>query len=252
MVESTSGASGPQLRRVAMWSGPRNISTALMRSWGNRSDTFVCDEPLYAHYLQHTGLDHPGRDETLAGHETDWQTVTGWLVGHEPAGKAVFYQKHMAHHLLPHVRGEWLGRLTNCFLIRHPREMIPSLAKHLSVFAAQETGLPQQVELFEAEWERTGTAPPVIDARDVLTDPEGMLRKLCDAVVVAFEASMLQWKPGLRETDGAWAPFWYREVIHTTTFQPYRPKEDPVPEQLQGVYEECLPLYETLYRHRLE
>lgn len=254
MVESTSGASGPQLRpvrRIAMWSGPRNISTALMRSWGNRSDSFVCDEPLYAHYLRHTGLDHPGRQETLEAHEPDWRKVTAWLVGHEPDGKVVFYQKHMAHHLLPHVRGAWLAGLTNCFLIRHPREMIPSLAKHLPDFAAEETGLPQQVELFEAERERTGAVPPVIDARDVLCDPEGMLRRLCAAVGVPFEDSMLRWEPGLRETDGAWAPFWYREVIHTTTFQPYRPKEEPVPDHLRRVYEECLPLYESLYDHRL-
>jgi hypothetical protein len=222
-----------------------------MRSWGNRTDTFVCDEPLYAHYLRETDLEHPGRAETLAHHDAAWERVADWLVHHEPPGKTVFYQKHMAHHLLPHVRGEWLAGLTNCFLIRHPREMIPSLAKLLPQFDADETGLPQQCELFDAEQKRTGRPPPIIDAKDVLAAPEPMLRKLCDAVGVAFDDAMLSWPPGLRDTDGAWAPFWYREVIHTTSFQPYRSKDEPVPQHLTAVYDECLPLYEKLYKHRI-
>ena len=192
-----------------------------------------------------------GVKKALARHDADWHRVTAWLIKHEPPGTSVFYQKQMAHHLLPHIRGEWLDGLTHCFLIRHPREMIPSLAKHLPNFDAKETGLPQQIELFEAELARTGRTPPVLDAKDVLTAPEPMLRKLCAALEVDFEESMLTWQPGFRDTDGAWGPFWYKEVIHTTSFQPYRPKAEPLPEHLESVYDECTPLYEKLYQHRL-
>jgi hypothetical protein len=157
----------------------------------------------------------------------------------------------MAHHLLSHMHGDWLAKLTNCFLIRHPREMMPSLARHLPRFTADETGLPQQCDLFDSERRRNGRVPIVIDARDVLESPQDMLKLICRALDVVFEETMLQWPPGLRDTDGAWAPFWYREVIHTTTFQPYRPKSEPIPHDVQPVYEQCLPLYEALYEHRL-
>ncbi len=157
--------------RIAMWSGPRNISTALMRSWGNRPDTFVCDEPLYAHYLQQTRLDHPGADEVIVHHESDWRKVINGLLGPVPGGDAIFYQKQMAHHLLPQIDRGWLDRVTNAFLIREPREMLTSLAKILPSPRLEDTGLPQQVEIFERVREQTGRVPPVIDARDVLKDP---------------------------------------------------------------------------------
>src|SRR5436190_9738229 len=162
MSESTSPV------RIAMWSGPRNISTAMMRSWGNRPDTFVCDEPLYAHYLQKTGYDHPGADEVIASHEPDWKKVVEWLTGPVPGGKPVFYQKHMAHHLLPEIERDWLASLTHAFLIRDPREMLLSLVKVMPHPAALDTGLPQQLELFRSVRAATGHTPPVIDARDVL------------------------------------------------------------------------------------
>src|SRR5256714_224645 len=135
--------------RIAMWSGPRNISTALMRSWGNRPDTVVCDEPLYAHYLLRTHAPHPGAAEVIACHESDWQKVVACLTGPIPDGKAIFYQKHMCHHLLPDIDRSWLDQVTNCFLIREPREMLNSLAKHLPNPTLEDTGLPQQVELFD-------------------------------------------------------------------------------------------------------
>ena len=132
-----------------MWSGPRNISTAMMRSWGARPDTIVCDEPLYAHYLKVTGLPHPGAAETLAAHETDWRKVVAWLTGPLPDGKAVFYQKHMTHHMLPNIELGWVHELTNCFLIREPREMITSLLEFIPKPRIEDTGLPQQVRIFE-------------------------------------------------------------------------------------------------------
>jgi hypothetical protein len=234
-----------------MWSGPRNISTALLRSWGNRPDTFVCDEPLYAHYLLKTGLDHPGAREVVEHHESDWRTVVGWLTGPVPGGKAVFYQKHMTHHLLPEIDRGWLDGLENCFLIRDPREMITSLARKLRAPTLSDTGLAQQVEIFERVRVRSGRVPPVIDARDVLEDPEGVLGRLCAALGLDFLPEMLSWPQGRRETDGIWARHWYESVEASTGFQPYRPKTGPVPAELEGLYETCLGYYETLSRHRL-
>ncbi|MEO8498361.1 MAG: HAD family hydrolase [Planctomycetota bacterium] len=237
--------------RLAMWSGPRNISTAMMRSWGNRPDTIVCDEPLYAHYLQVTGLDHPGAAETIAAHEGDWRKVVQWLTGPLPEGKSVFYQKHMAHHLLPNIELDWLAALTNCFLIREPREMITSLIEFLPEPRVEDTGLPQQVQIFEMVRAQTGRMPPVLDSRDVLENPRGVLERVCHLVGLEFRDEMLQWPPGFRETDGVWAKHWYAKVEHTTTFAPYRAKSDPVPDSLQGVLAECNALYARLYQHRI-
>jgi hypothetical protein len=234
-----------------MWSGPRNISTALLRSWGNRPDTFVCDEPLYAHYLQATGIRHPGAEEVIASHPTDWRAVTRWLLGPVPEGKSVFYQKHMAHHLLPHMARDWLDGLDHCFLIRDPGEMLTSLIKHLPQPTLADTGLPQQAELFELVRQQSGRTPPVIDARDVLESPEGMLRALCKRVGVEFLRSMLQWRAGGRKTDGVWAKHWYDAVNRSTGFQPYRPKDEKVPVEMEGLLRECREHYEVLSRHRL-
>ena len=241
----------PPPLRLAMWSGPRNISTAMMRAWGNRPDTFVCDEPLYAHYLRVTGRVHPGGDEVIAAGETDWRKAVAWLTGDVPRGKAVFFQKHMAHHLLPQIERGWLGQVTNAFLIRDPREMITSLIKKVPDARLEDTGLPQQVEIFRLVRQHTGRTPPVLDAKEVLTDPRGQLTLLCQAVGVDFSEAMLSWPPGLRETDGVWAKYWYHEVEKTTTFQPYRARTEQVPAEFASLYRECLPYYEELHAHRL-
>ena len=204
-------------QRIAMWSGPRNISTAMMRAWGNRGDTFVCDEPFYANYLRVTGKDHPGRAETLRAHESDWRRVVDQLLGPIPSPFTIFYQKQMAHHLLPGIDRAWIDCMKNCFLIREPREMLASLLKHVPDAVIDDTGLPQQCELFDRLAQAQGRAPPVIVARDVLENPQGILRQLCLALDVDFDPRMLHWPAGLRETDGAWAPFWYPEVARTTS-----------------------------------
>jgi len=238
--------------RLAMWSGPRNISTALLRSWGARADTFVCDEPLYAHYLQHTGLPHPGADLVMRRHETDWRKVVAWLTGPIPQGRPIFYQKHMAHHLLPDIERDWLDRLTHCFLIRDPREMLPSLLKkYPEARSVEHTGLPQQVALFEAARRRTGATPAVIDARDVLENPEGLLRRLCAVVGAAFTPRMLSWAPGRRETDGVWAAHWYDAVEKSTGFQPYASKHEPAPADCRALLDACMAYYEPLHAQRL-
>ena len=237
--------------RIAMWSGPRNISTAMLRSWENRPDTFVCDEPLYAHYLRQTGWEHPGAREVIEHHETDWRKVVAWLTGDIPGDKTVFYQKHMAHHLLPMIERDWLGSLTNCFLIRDPREMSTSLIHQLPDPTIEDTGLPQQVEMFEFVRRQTQRVPPVLDARDVLENPRRMLTLLCEAVGVEFDESMLSWPVGPRDTDGIWAKHWYANVEKSTGFQPYRPKPDEVPDSLVDLHAECMEYYDALHAQRL-
>ena len=237
--------------RIAMWSGPRNLSTAMMRSWGNRPDTAVCDEPLYAHYLRETGIDHPGAAEVIAHHEPDWRKVVAGLVGAVPDGKAIFYQKHMAHHLLPEVGRDWFGQVTHAFLIRDPREMLTSLVKVLPEPTLADTGLPQQREVFDWVTARTARVPPVVDAREVLEDPAEVLGLLCGRLGVAFDPAMLQWPAGRRPTDGIWARYWYEAVERSTTFAPFRPKDEPLPARLGGLLDRCLEIYEALHRHRI-
>jgi hypothetical protein len=238
---------------IAMWSGPRNISTAMMRAWENRPDTAVCDEPLYAHYLlaeNHT--DHPGYGITIREHETDWRKVVQGLAGPIPGGKRVYYQKHMAHHVLAGMEIDWIDRLTNAFLIREPREMLISLMEFLPSPAIEQTGLPQQVKLFERVAEREGRTPAVVDAKDVLLDPAGMLAALCERLGVPFCEEMLIWPAGPRATDGAWAPYWYEKVYRTTSFGTWTHREGEVPPQLQPLLEECRELYERLYQYRIQ
>ncbi len=242
---------GDSAVRLAMWSGPRNVSTAMMRAWGSRADTYVCDEPLYAHYLQVTGREHPGREEILAACETDWRKVVAWLTGPIPEGKRIFFQKHMAHHLSASMGRDWLDELTHAFLIRDPAAMLRSLAKFLPEPTLEDTGLPQQVEIFDRVRRRTGCVPPVLDARDVLDRPEPVLRRLCAALGVPFDPAMLAWQPGPRPTDGVWGRWWYAEVYRSTGFRPFRHDPGPLPGPLRDLHCRCLEYYEYLHRHRL-
>ncbi len=222
-----------------------------MRAWDSRADTAVVDEPFYAHYLHATGLDHPGRNAILRSQPTDWQAVVETLNGPVPDDKPIFYQKHMAHHLLPEMDGPWLDEMRHAFLLREPSAMLTSLAKVIPDPEPDHTGLPQQVALFERLHAATGMAPPVIDSKDVLIDPPRLLRLLCDALGVPFDPAMLSWQAGPRSTDGVWAEHWYATVEASTSFKPYTPKTEPVPERLHGVLTECEALYEQLYPHRL-
>ena len=238
--------------RIAMWSGPRNISTAMMRSWGNRPDTFVWDEPFYAHYLQATGREHPGAAEVIASGQTDWRKVVERLTGDVPEGKPIFYQKQMTHHLLPEIDRGWLRTVSNCFLIRDPREVIISYLKKNNDPSLEDVGFAQQAEIFDRVCAHTGAIPPVIDARDVLENPEKILRLLCSAVGVEFMEAMLSWPPGLRETDGIWAKHWYGEVANSMSFRkPSEAKGEAVPKRLQDIHARCREYYEQLYEHRL-
>ena len=217
----------------------------------NKHDTVVIDEPFYAYYLQVTRIQHPGADEVIATGETDWRKIVTHLTGAIPNGKRTFFQKQMTHHLLPEIDREWLGAVTNCFLIRDPSEVIASYIKKREDPALEDLGFVQQAEIFDFVRTRTNAIPPVVDAKDVLKNPEATLRLLCEAVGVEFSESMLSWPPGLRGTDGIWAKHWYGEVAKTTSFQPYRPTESEVPERFREIYHRCSESYKLLYEHRL-
>ena len=243
-----------ELLRLAMWSGPRNISTAMMRSWGNRTDTMVVDEPLYAFYLKATGKKHPVAQEVIAHGETDWRKVVAALTGSGHKGPShirIFYQKQMTHHLLPEMGRDWLAGLTNCFLIRDPAEVIASYVRKNDDPALEDLGFVQQAGIFDWVRERSGSVPPVIDARDVLRDPERILRLLCKAVGVEFDPAMLSWPPGLRETDGVWAKHWYGEVAKSTGFATNRARTGELPARLREIEARCRECYEQLHRYRL-
>jgi hypothetical protein len=252
-----------------MWSGPRNLSTALMRSFENRGDTVVIDEPFYSHYLTVTGLQHPMRDEVIASQPADWRAVVANLLEPLPAGVRVQYQKQMAHHLLPDMGRDWFGEVTHAFLIRDPRPMLASLARKLETCTLADTGLPQQVEIFDCVVAGTGRTPAVVDAVDLLAAPEGLLPQLCDRVGIEFTARMLEWPPGPRSSDGVWARHWYDRVERTTRFEPIdappatgdaprattaataRAAEVTLPAELARIEAACRPLYEKLHAHRL-
>ncbi len=235
--------------RLAMWSGPRNISTALMRAWENRPDSRVVDEPLYACYLAATGVDHPGRDEVLAAGDTDWRSVVTALLAPVPDDVAVVYHKQMAHHLLPEMGHDWVPRMTNVLLVREPREVVASYLRSRDSVTADDIGLPQQVRLYDA-LAATDEAPPVIDAADFLGDPEGYLRALCDLVGVEFTGSMLAWPPGPRDSDGIWGRYWYDAVWASTGFAPYERRHVELDTAGARVAEECRPLYDRLHEAR--
>jgi len=236
---------------LTVWSGPRNISTALMRSWGNRPDTFVCDEPFYGCYLKETGADHPMADEVIAHHETDWRRVIDFVTGPPPAGKTIFYQKQMNKHMLDHIDMSWVEKLVNCFLIREPREIITSWINVVDIPTHEDLGLQQQIRMFRWLWESTGETPIVVDSRDILENPRRVLGRWCDALNVEFREEMLEWPPGRRATDGVWAAHWYKNVEKSTTFGPYRPKDDQVPDHLVTLLEECEELYHELHQYRI-
>jgi Sulfotransferase domain len=238
--------------RVAMWSGPRNISTALMRSFSARADTSVVDEPFYAAYLAGSGAVHPMRAEVLASQPNDWRDVVGALMGPIPNDKPIFYQKLMTHHMLDSFGREWMGSVRNAFLIRDPSAVLASYVLKRSEIRLTDIGILQQRELFERVADQLGAAPPVIEGADVLAAPAAMLRGLCDALDIPYSNAMLSWEPGRRETDGVWAPAWYESVERSTGFTaPVTRSVVALPDPLQRIADLARPHYEILAAHRL-
>lgn len=237
--------------RIAMWSGPRNISTTLMRSFENRLDTFVTDEPFYAHYLHKTGIDHPYRQEIMANGNTDWNSVSDEITGSIPDGKEIWYQKHMAQHNLPGMDLEWVKKLQNCILIRHPWEVILSYSKKYEISSIFQLGFPQQVDLFNILKEQ-GVPPLVIDAGELLKNPEQMLKLLCGKLDIPFYDKMLSWPAGRRKSDGIWGKHWYGNVEASTGFHSYTEKKGDFPLKYEDIYKVCLEGYQQLYSYQIQ
>ncbi|HEX6071673.1 MAG TPA: HAD family hydrolase [Sphingomicrobium sp.] len=237
--------------RIAMWSGPRNLSTAMMRSFDSRSDTFVADEPFYGCFLKATGADHPMREEVLAAMDCDWDRVMASLRRPTPDGSPVWYQKHMWHHMAgPVGYGDFDG-FTHAFLIRAPERMIGSYLRKRETAAFEDFGLERQAEFFEREADRLGHAPPVIDGGDVLANPVGVLSSLCEQLGIAWEPAMLFWNPGPRATDGPWAPHWYGAVEASTGFGPPDTELVNLPDDAQRLADRCQPYYARLAEFRI-
>lgn len=235
------------MKAICLWSGPRNVSTALMYSFAQRHDTEVVDEPLYGHFLRVTGADHPGRDEVLASVNTDGNAVMQALLARNST-KKILFMKQMAHHLVD-VNESFLQRTVNIFLIREPKEMLPSLTIQLPHAGLADTGLATQWRLFE-QLKATGQEPAVLDSRELLLNPPRVLRRLCSHLDIDFCESMLTWDAGARLEDGIWAKHWYHALHKSTGFSPYESKSG-FPDQLQALLEQCTPWYEKLFAYAI-
>jgi hypothetical protein len=236
--------------RIAMWSGPRNISTAMMRSFENRPDTCVVDEPFYAYYLNRSGVEHPGNAEVIASQSSDWRTVAGQICD-DPVDQDVFYQKHMTHHMLDEVTLDWTRRLTHCFLIRDPLYVVNSYSKKRETVNADDIGIVRQLELYEQISEITGQNIPILDSKEILLDPRKALEILCQQMGIVFCDEMLSWPAGTRDSDGVWARHWYHEVEKSTGFSPFTEPDIEISDQLQKIVDESRSSYLRLYEKRL-
>lgn len=234
--------------RLSMWSGPRNVSTALMYSFRQRSDTVVVDEPLYGHYLNTTGADHPGDEEVMEQMDCDGERVVREVIL-GPCERPVHFFKNMAHHLTGLDRG-FLSRITNVLLIRNPEQVLTSLIRQIPNPTLRDTGLAEQVDILNTALDH-GQDPVVLDAKELLLDPPGVLREACERLGLPFEEAMLRWPAGPKPEDGIWAKHWYANVHASTGFGAYRPKAEPLPERLRPLLKECAPLYEKLRRYAI-
>lgn len=237
--------------RIAMWSGPRNLSTAMMRSFGSRADSFVTDEPFYGAYLRQTGDPQPMMEQVMASMDCDWRSVARTLSGPNPAATPIWYQKHMAHHMVGPIAHHDLPGLRHAFLIRDPARVVASYAAKRVMVRPDHLGTARQVEFFDREADRLGHAPPVIDSADILRDPEAMLQKLCAALGIYWDAAMLRWQPGIHATDGIWASHWYDAVAASTGFGAPDNPAAPLSPQAQAVADACRADYAYLAQHKI-
>lgn len=242
----------PAIIRIAMWSGPRNISTAMMRSWENRADTVVVDEPFYACYLTASGVQHPMQDQVLASQPSHWQDVIEQQLSSPVAGTAAIqYQKHMTQHMVADINQTWFASLRHAFLIRHPAHVVASYGLKRGSVNAADVGFEQQFNLYQLACELSETAPPIIDSVDVLKNPERSLTALCAQLEVPFSDSMLAWPAGTRDSDGVWASHWYNSVEQSTGFAPYVEREISLSVEEQEVVEQCMPFYQHMHERRV-
>lgn len=238
--------------RIAMWSGPRNISTAMMRSWENRNDTIVVDEPLYGPYLYRSKKKHPMHKEIIADQGQQQRPIIEQLTTDNlPNGKNIFYQKHMCHHIFTDDDIHWIFALHNIFLIRQPREVVSSYLKKHNTVTPEDLGYPQQLRLFQAVKNHNKQYPTVIDSHNFLKNPEKTLKHVCYLLNISFDINMLSWPPGYRKTDGIWAPHWYNQVIQSTGFKQYQDKSLMLSEKELSIVKQCQPYYDELKAHAL-
>ena len=234
---------------VAMWSGPRNISTAMMRSWENRSDTVVEDEPFYAHFLKETGIDHPMAREVIAAGNTDLKDIIEKL--RQAPASGIFYQKHITTHWMEYFPVDWLADIKHVFLIREPSRVVASYAVKRRGLTAFDLGYAQQAMLFDLISEQQGRAPLVIDSARFLEDPESQLRAVCEHLEIDFEDAMLHWPAGQRDSDGLWACHWYDAVIQSTGFGPVNNKPLTLSPEQQQIVDSCQAHYQIMSAHTL-
>lgn len=248
----TEAANDPATLNIAMWSGPRNISTAMMRSWENRGDCQVVDEPFYAFYLARSGLDHPGRKAVLRAQPTQWQQVVDSLFGPSPSPQPLRYFKMMTHHLLPEVERDWFAHCQHLFLIRNPRAVVASYVKSRADISSADIGIHQQAAILREVTALRGNPPLIIDADDFLQQPQAYLQRICERLSVGFSERMLRWPAGPRSSDGVWAPYWYESVYRSTGFGWPSPEPTQLSEAHEAIARECAAAYQAMYQQRLQ
>ena len=227
---------------VACWSGPRNISTALMRAWSSRTDTFVTDEPFYAHFLEFSQKKHPMREKIIKHYLSDYNEIVEYLTYDIPNQKTIWYQKHMAHHINDFSKIDWIKKCENCILIRHPKEVIHSYAAKNNLKGVEELGYPQQFEIIKF-LKKVNQSYKIIDSADLLKNPKDVLSDWCESINIDFEKSMLHWEKGNHKYDGIWWRHWYDNVINTTRFQKYKEKDITIENEFDSIYNEAMEYY---------
>ena len=238
--------------RIAMWSGPRNLSTAMMYAFSSRSDSVVIDEPFYAAYLHSSGLIHPMQNAILASQPTQPDVVIEQCLGEMPDGKSLYYQKQMTHHMLPTFSLDWLKEVNNVFLIRHPARVVASYQQKREKPTLEDIGFVKQLEIFNYVKKISGTIPVVVDSDDILENPAQVLQTLCEAIGIEYQSTMLSWTAGGNPADGVWAPHWYESVWKSTGLRPTVKKPLPeLPSELNSIANAAIPYYEEIARHKI-
>ena len=238
--------------RIAMWSGPRNISTTMMRAFGNRPDTFASDEPFYGYFLKTTNTDHPMKNEVISKYQTNWSDIKDYLTGPIPNNKPIWYQKQMTQHLLANDSIEWTDKVTNCFLIRDPKDVIVSYAKIYDKMTPELLGFPQLLKVFNHTLKSSKVKPIVINSLNILKEPKPMLKTLCESLDITFTDNMLTWEVGPKEYEGIWGKHWYKQLHSTTGFIKYEKKDKTLPNSLLKLYNECNHYYKQIKEYQIK
>ena len=241
-----------ETRNIAMWSGPRNLSTALMRSFDQRRDCQVWDEPFYAVYLKLTHIDHPMREAVINEGIGDVEAVIRACVSAPRAPKTVYYQKHMTQHMVSNIPREWMTQVTNAFLIRSPERVLASYAKKREIVNTEDIGYGRQLELFQRVCDHLGHVPVVVDATDIREAPEAMLSLLCERLGISFDRAMISWREGRSESDGIWGEHWYGNIWKSTGFAPPDKMPAPLPDHLAVIRDEILSDYLAIEKYKLK